>query len=79
MRHDKHLGPICAAFVGVVAVFAGVASAGVPLDGNLFVTEEASGNVLMFNGAEVSTILLVFIALVWLADWVSAKLREVLA
>ena len=33
----------------------------------------------MFNGAEVSTILLVFIALVWLADWVSAKLREVLA
>ena len=33
----------------------------------------------MFNGAEVSTILLVFIALVWLADWASAKLRQVLA
>jgi len=33
----------------------------------------------MFNGAEVSTILLVFIALVWMADWVSAKLRQVLA
>ena len=32
----------------------------------------------MFNGAEVSTILLVFIALVWLADWVSARLRRVL-
>lgn len=33
----------------------------------------------MFNGAEVSTILLIFIALVWTADWVSAKLRKVLA
>jgi len=33
----------------------------------------------MFNGAEVSTILLVFIALVWMADWASAKLRQVLA
>ena len=32
----------------------------------------------MFNGAEVSTILLVFIALVWMADWVSAKLRQAL-
>jgi phosphonate transport system permease protein len=33
----------------------------------------------MFSGAEVSTILLVFIALVWMADWASAKLRQVLA
>lgn len=33
----------------------------------------------MFNGAEVSTILLVLIALVALADWASAKLRKVLA
>jgi len=33
----------------------------------------------MFNGAEVSTILLVFVALVWMADWASAKLRQVLA
>jgi len=33
----------------------------------------------MFNGAEVSTILLVFVALVWLADWVSERLRKVLA
>jgi phosphonate transport system permease protein len=33
----------------------------------------------MFNGAEVSTILLVLIALVALADWASAKLRQVLA
>lgn len=33
----------------------------------------------MFNGAEVSTILLVFIALVWMADWVSARLRRILA
>jgi phosphonate transport system permease protein len=32
----------------------------------------------MFNGAEVSTILLVFIALVWVADWASARLRRVL-
>ena len=33
----------------------------------------------MFNGAEVSTILLVFIVLVGVADWTSAKLRQVLA
>ena len=33
----------------------------------------------MFNGAEVSTILLVLVALVGMADWVSAKLRQVLA
>ncbi len=33
----------------------------------------------MFNGAEVSTILLVLIALVWVADWASARLRQVLA
>jgi phosphonate transport system permease protein len=33
----------------------------------------------MFNGAEVSTILLVFIVLVGVADWISAKLRQVLA
>jgi phosphonate transport system permease protein len=33
----------------------------------------------MFNGAEVSTILIVFIVLVWMADWVSTKLRRVLA
>ena len=32
----------------------------------------------MFNGAEVSTILLVFVALVWMADWVSSKLRQAL-
>ena len=33
----------------------------------------------MFNGAEVSTILLVLIALVGVADWASGKLRKVLA
>ena len=33
----------------------------------------------MFNGAEVSTILLVFVVLVGVADWISAKLRQVLA
>ena len=33
----------------------------------------------MFNGAEVSTILLVFVVLVGVADWTSAKLRQVLA
>ena len=32
----------------------------------------------MFNGAEVSTILLVFISLVWIADWASGQLRRVL-
>ncbi len=32
----------------------------------------------MFNGAEVSTILLVFVALVWVADWASGRLRRVL-
>ncbi len=32
----------------------------------------------MFNAAEVSTILLVFIALVWMADWASGQLRRVL-
>ena len=33
----------------------------------------------MFNGAEASTILIVFVVLVGLADWVSAMLRRVLA
>jgi phosphonate transport system permease protein len=32
----------------------------------------------MFNAAEVSTILLVFIALVWMAAWASGQLRRVL-
>jgi phosphonate transport system permease protein len=32
----------------------------------------------MFDAAEVSTILLVFVALVWLADWASGRLRRVL-
>jgi phosphonate transport system permease protein len=33
----------------------------------------------MFNGAEVSTILLVFIVLVGMADWISGQLRRVMA
>lgn len=33
----------------------------------------------MFNGAEVASILLVFMALVWLADRISAALRKILA
>jgi phosphonate transport system permease protein len=33
----------------------------------------------MFNGSEVSTMLIVFVLLVWLADWASARLRKVLA
>lgn len=33
----------------------------------------------MFNGAEVASILMVFMALVWLADRISAVLREALA
>jgi phosphonate transport system permease protein len=33
----------------------------------------------MFNGAEVATMLLVFMALVWVADRISAGLRRWLA
>jgi phosphonate transport system permease protein len=33
----------------------------------------------MFNGSEVATMLLVFMALVWLADRASALLRKALA
>lgn len=33
----------------------------------------------MFNGAEVSSILIVFVLLVWAADWASAKLRQAMA
>ncbi len=33
----------------------------------------------MFNGAEVSALLLVFVFLVWWADWASAALRKVLS
>jgi phosphonate transport system permease protein len=32
----------------------------------------------MFAGSEVSTMLVVFVLLVWLADWVSGQLRKVL-
>jgi phosphonate transport system permease protein len=32
----------------------------------------------MFAGSEVSTMLIVFVLLVWLADWVSGQLRKVL-
>ncbi len=37
------------------------------------------GSMKMFNGSEVATILLVFMALVWLADQASAFLRRALA
>jgi phosphonate transport system permease protein len=33
----------------------------------------------MFNGSEVASVLLVFMALVWLADSMSAGLRKALA
>lgn len=40
--------------------------------------QQMDTSMKMFNGAEVSTMLLVFIALVWLADLVSSRLREAL-
>jgi phosphonate transport system permease protein len=33
----------------------------------------------MLNGGEASTILLIFLLLVWLADWLSASLRKLVA
>ncbi len=41
--------------------------------------QQMDSSMKMFNGAEVATILLVFMALVWLADRVSAFLRRGLA
>ena len=40
--------------------------------------QQMDASMKMFNGAEVSTMLLVFMALVWLADKASAWLREAL-
>ena len=41
--------------------------------------QEMDNSMKMFNGSEVATMLLVFIALVWLADYASAWLRRSLA
>jgi len=41
--------------------------------------QQMDTSMKMFNGAEVSTMLIVFVLLVWLADWASASLRRVLA
>ena len=41
--------------------------------------QEMDNSMKMFNGSEVATMLLVFIALVWLADFASAWLRKSLA
>ena len=41
--------------------------------------QQMDASMKMFNGAEVATMLLVFMALVWLADRVSAWLRQGLA
>jgi phosphonate transport system permease protein len=41
--------------------------------------QQMDTSMKMFNGSEVATMLLVFIALVWLADYASAWLRKVLA
>jgi phosphonate transport system permease protein len=41
--------------------------------------QQMDGSMKMFNGAEVATMLLVFFALVWLADVASAWLRKGLA
>jgi phosphonate transport system permease protein len=41
--------------------------------------QQLDNSMKMFNGGEVATLLLVFIALVALADWVSAWLRKALA
>jgi phosphonate transport system permease protein len=41
--------------------------------------QQMDASMKMFNGSEVASMLLVFMALVWLADWVSAQLRGALA
>jgi phosphonate transport system permease protein len=41
--------------------------------------QQMDNSMKMFNGAEVSTILIVFVLLVWLADFASAWLRRALA
>ena len=59
----------CAIRSSVVLGFVGAGGLGQQLDNSM----------KMFNGGEVATLLLVFIALVALADWVSAWLRKALA
>ena len=41
--------------------------------------QQMDASMKMFEGAEVATMLLVFMALVWLADRISAWLRQSLA
>ena len=41
--------------------------------------QQMDASMKMFNGSEVATMLLVFMALVWLADWASGWLRKTLA
>jgi phosphonate transport system permease protein len=41
--------------------------------------QQMDASMKMFNGSEVATMLLVFMLLVWLADWASAWLRKSLA
>ncbi len=41
--------------------------------------QQMDASMKMFNGGEVATLLLVFMVLVWLADWVSGLLRKALA
>lgn len=41
--------------------------------------QQMDASMKMFNGAEVSTMLLVFVALVWIADLISAALRRAIA
>lgn len=41
--------------------------------------QQMDTSMKMFNGSEVSTMLIVFVLLVWLADWASGRLRRVLA
>jgi phosphonate transport system permease protein len=41
--------------------------------------QEMDNSMKMFNGSEVATMLLVFIGLVWLADYASGWLRRNLA
>jgi len=41
--------------------------------------QQMDTSMKMFNGSEVSTMLMVFVLLVWIADWASARLRRVLA
>jgi len=41
--------------------------------------QQMDTSMKMFNGSEVSAMLIVFVLLVWIADWISSRLRRILA